>query len=346
LRTGRPRPAPQLAAAASLAVLAAGACAPVAVPAAPASPGETRTAPEDEDLLAAVPAEAEVVLLVDLAQLRRSPWTRELLAAGAAARAPGPDRGFDEAKDVDRLVLARLPRGSDEQSSVTLAQGRFDRKRVFAAFRQGRTAVTGGDFRGCALLSSGPEAIAFLTDRTVLSGEVPSVRASIDAALGRARDVRGERWWREARQPSRSSSPPAVELAVQVTDPMRQGIHDELEEAEALERLGGRVDLGPRLDLTLTGVTASAPRARALAARLEQALAALQERPSVRALGLGEVLAGVRIDARGPAIGAELHLTEAQRDDIAARLSAAARLIARARSEAAGARPAGGKGSP
>ena len=57
-----------------------------------------------------------------------------------------------------------------------------------------------------------------------------------------------------------------------------------------------------------------------------------------------DVLGGVHIGVEGAAIGAELHLTEAQRDEIAARLSSAARLIARARADAAdaGAPPANG----
>lgn len=324
-------------------VVVASACAPALNPAAP-SAGEIRAAPEDDDLLAVVPAEAEVVLLVDLAQLRRSPWTRDLLAQGAAARAPARTRGFDEATDVDRLVLARLSGGGGEEASLSVAQGRFDRRRVFAAFGGGRAGTSAETFRGCPLVSSGPEAVAFLTDRTLISGALPAVRGSIDAAFGRARDVRSERWLRDTR-PSPSASS-AVELALRVTDPMRERIHDQLEQAEALERLGGRLELGARLDLTVTGVAADAPRARALAVQLEQAITALRGRSSVTALGLGQVLAGVRIAVRGTKVAAELHLTEAQRDDIAARLSSAARLIARARGEGAGATAPPQEGSP
>jgi hypothetical protein len=316
-----------------------GGCAPLAAP--PVSPAhdEARTAPDDEELLAAVPAEAEVVLLVDLAQLRGSPWTKALLAEGAAARAASAgQRGFDEAKDVDRFVLARLP--GENEASLTVARGRFDRRRVLSAFREGRPGAVDDSFRGCALVSRGPEAIAFLTDRTLLSGPLPAVRGAIDAAFGRARDVRGERWLRETRRPS--PLPSAVELAVRVSDSMREQIHSTLEEADTLERLGGRLDLGARLDLTLVGATGSPTRARALAAQLEQAVTGLRGRPSVAALGLADVLGGVRISVRGPQIAAELHLTEAQRDEIAARLSSAAQLIAKARGDAAPAE----KGSP
>jgi hypothetical protein len=323
-----------------LAAAVVAACASAPPPASLAGRDEVRTAPEDEDLLAAVPAEAELVLVIDLAQLRRSPWTRDLLAEGAAARASAGARGFDERTDVDRLLLVRLPGGSGDDASLSVAQGRFDRSRVFAAFREGRPGATTTSFRGCPLATSGPEAVAFLTGRTLLSGELAAVRGAIDAAFGRARDVRGERWLRAA-LPERSAARPAVELALRVTDPMRARIHEELEEGEALEEVAGRLDLGQRLDLTLRGRATTATRAQALATRLELALGTLRARPSVAALGLAGVLSGVRLSAQGTAIAAELHLTEAERDDIAARLSEAAKLIAKVRSDAgAGARTA------
>jgi hypothetical protein len=342
LRAARPNHELARTLCASLIAVASG-CAAALTPADP-SASEIRTVPEDDDLLAAVPAEAEVVLLVDLAQLRRSPWTKDLLAQGAAARAAARARGFDEAVDVDRLLLARLSGGVGEETSLSVAQGRFDRRRVFAAFDAGRAKSSADTFRGCQLLSSGPETVAFLTDRTLISGALPAVRGAIDAAFGRARDVRGERWLRETRMSSGASS--AVELALRVTDPMRERIHDQLEQAEALDRLEGRLELGARLDLTLIGVATDASRARGLAVQLEQAITMLRGRPSVAALGLAQVLAGVRVAVRGPKIAAELHLTEAQRDDIAARLSSAARLIARARGEAAGETPRAQQGSP
>jgi hypothetical protein len=327
----------------ALAVVVAG-CAPALPPATPAAP-EARLGP-DEDLLAAVPAEAEVVLVIDLAQLRGSPWTRDLLAEGTKARAAARDRGFDEARDVDRLVLVRMPAGDGNEDTLSLARGRFQRPRVLAAFRQARSRVESTTFRGCTLLASGTDAIALLSDRTLLSGPLASVRAAIDAAFGRARDIRGERWLRQSRPPSSPTGAAAVELAVRVTDPMRARIRGELDEAQALERVGGRLDLGPRLELRLVGAATTPAQARALGARLQEALTSLRERPSVTALGLADVLGGARVAVRGPEVGAELELTEAQRDDIAARLSSAARLIARARGEEAPDAAPAQKGSP
>src|SRR5204863_50963 len=76
-------------------------------------------------------------------------------------------------------------------------------------------------FRGCTLWTSGDEATAFLTDRTLLSGALASVRAAIDAAYGRARDLRGEIWLAELRRRfGKTTHPAAVELALRVSATM------------------------------------------------------------------------------------------------------------------------------
>jgi hypothetical protein len=297
-----------------------------ATPPAPPPSAEFRTAPEDDDLLAAVPAEADVVLAVDLAQLRKSPWTRELVVTAAGARARR--QGFDEATDVDRLIVAQLPGGA----SLSVVQGRFDRARVAAAFREGKGEVASDTFRDCPIWTSGVEAVAFLTRRTLLSGPLTAVRGAIDSALGRARDIRGEAWLRQTRQ--QGAGLPAAEIAIKVSDEMRALIHEDLAEAEALEQVGGRLQLGGGLEISLKGATATGSQARSLAARLQETAGALSQRPSLTALGLAPVLARAQIAVKGTEIAAGLRLSESDRDDIAARWSTAARLIARAREDA------------
>jgi hypothetical protein len=288
-----------------------------------AAPG--REAPEDGDLLAVVPGDAEMLLSLDVEALRRSPWTRSVIAAGAA-RDKRP-RGFDEIADVDRLLLVRLPADTGG-ISLSIAQGRFDRERVRAAFAQGRP-VAQADFRGCTLWSSGSEAAAFLTDRTLLSGALPSVRAAIDAAYGRARDMRSQPWLGELRRRyGRDLPPAALELAIQVSDPVRARLREEMVEAEGLERVGARLELGKGLDLAVVGATATKPQAAALIARVGEALRDLRSRPSLVALGFGRVLSEVQLAVQGPRVAAELRFEERDREEIARRLSVAARLLA------------------
>jgi len=302
------------------------ACATPDLPNAPKSVG--REAPEDGDLLAVVPAEAEVLVSLDIEALRASRWTRSVIAAGVegAKRA----RGFDEIADVDRLLLVRLP--ADTQGiSLSIAQGRFDRERLRAAFAQGRNP-TSDSFRGCTIWTAGGESAALLTDRTLLSGALVSVRAAIDASYGRARDMRSQTWLGELRRRfGRDLPPAAVELAVKVSDEMRARLAQEMVEAEGLERVGARLELGKRLELAVVGATATKQQASALIARAGEALRDLQTRPSLVALGFGRVLAGVQLAVQGPRVAAELRLEERDRDEIARRLSSVARLLAQAR---------------
>jgi hypothetical protein len=290
-----------------------------------AAPG--REAPADGDLFAVVPAEAELVLALDISELRTSPWTRSMLASGAE-QASG--RGFDVVTDVDRMMVVRMP---SDTESLTVSRGRFDRERVAAAFRARRPGASADHFRGCALWAKDGDAVAFLTGRTLLAGPLASVRSAIDVAYGRGRDVREEKWLLEVRRRyGKMPRPPVAELAVQVTDAMRARLRHELDEAEALERLGGRLDLGRRLDLAIVGTTSTGSHATLLTERLLAALRELQARPSVVAIGLSDVLADVEVASQGPRIAAALQLTESQRNDIALRLSAVAKLLAESRS--------------
>jgi hypothetical protein len=328
-----------------LALVAVGAAAAGCAPLAPAPGGlgaaaagpTVRAQPEDGDLLAVVPADAELVMLVDLAQLRRSPWTRDVVKSGlelaAGGRPPG-DQGFDEATDVDLLLMARMPAGSSEAgATLSVAQGRFDQARVTAAFREARPGATTASFRGCAMLTHEDEAVGFLTARTLVSGPLATVRAAIEASLGRARDVRQEPWLMAAREAleegrTRSRRRPALELALRVTESVRERLRGELVEAAALERLAARVDLGETLDGAVVGSTSTRPQAEALAGRLRSEVGNLRGRRSLAALGLGPVLAGIRVSAPGARTVLDLQLSEAQRDQIAERLALVAKALA------------------
>jgi hypothetical protein len=285
---------------------------------------EARQTVDDSDPLALVPGEAELLLSLDLGALRASPWSQPVIAAGA--NAPRRPRGYDEIRDVDRVLLVGLPADA-AGPSLTIAQGRFDRARVRAAFAAGRKVMTAG-FRGCTVWSADAEATTFLTDRTLLTGALGSVRAAIDVAYGKARDVRGQAWLTDVhRRFGKDPGPAAIELAVLVSDPMRRKLRDELAEAEGLVRLGARATLGRRLDVAVVGTTATPEQASALISEVGVALRDLQTRPSILALGLAPVLADVQLAVQGPRVAAELRLDARDRDEIARRLAAVAQLL-------------------
>jgi hypothetical protein len=109
------------------------------------------------DLLSQLPADAPVVAYIDVAALRglqHSPW-----AALLGLTSPGPrvdreyaefvrETGFDYSRDLDRLAIALWPEGfpaSDRSASETrilsIADGRFDEKKIEAYALRTGTAV-------------------------------------------------------------------------------------------------------------------------------------------------------------------------------------------------------------
>ena len=239
----------------ALAVLLAASCATPASPGPAAVPAGSRTAADDDDLWALAPAEAELLVWADMTQLRASAWTKAALAKTApeerAARAAA--RGFDEVDDVDHLLYATVP-PLREGASILVAQGRMDRERLSAAFRRQHPQTVACDYRGVGVLAEGEEALAFLSKRTVLSGPLVAVRASIDCGFGLARSAASESWLsalqttlRESRDPSRR--PPALAVAVRVNPTMRAQLEAEMGEGGTLEQVGARVDLGRDLDV-------------------------------------------------------------------------------------------------
>jgi hypothetical protein len=89
-----------------------------------------------ESALASLPGDANTVLYADAADLRRSPFLKQLYDW-----APKPqqvdvdyakflrDTGFDYERDLDRVAIAILKRGK-ETTFFAVADGRFDRKKI------------------------------------------------------------------------------------------------------------------------------------------------------------------------------------------------------------------------
>jgi len=111
----------------------------------PASP--TAAIPE---LLLLSPSDADSLVYVDLAALRRSPFFAQLLAL---APSPGEDpdyrefvtaTGFDYSRDLDRALIATRP-SSAPASTIAIADGRFDRAKIAAfSLRSGKLEKRNG----------------------------------------------------------------------------------------------------------------------------------------------------------------------------------------------------------
>lgn len=95
----------------------------------PASPGPV------PDVVAQLPADSAVILYIDVAALRASPFVQPLAALAAPAQ-QDPDytrfvaeTGFDYARDLDRVAASARTIPLDRSLTV-IAEGRFDRKKI------------------------------------------------------------------------------------------------------------------------------------------------------------------------------------------------------------------------
>lgn len=194
------------------------------------------------ELLSEVPAGAPTLIYADLAAIRASTFYQQ-----RPDRAPIaiPDRdyadfvqstGFDFEKDLDRVVIASWPAGlsetqgkqdkQDQNTSVVVADGRFDRKKIRDyALRKGKIDRQGG--REVFLFPTdkqpGWNSITFLDDHRVAIVEGPSIAplmarhddGAADPARTRAARVAGAAVFAISRVPAipDSFSPGGVQSA-------------------------------------------------------------------------------------------------------------------------------------
>ncbi len=299
------------------------------------------------DLLRVVPAAAEILVVVDVAQLRASPWTSDVLGSAAAKDqdARVALRGFDELRDVDQLIMAGLPSSAEMGESLLVMRGRINVERALAAARKRWPSAKTSSFRGQPIVSNGEEAVGFAGGDTFVSGPLTLVRAAIDCAAGKAADVRSTDWVGEAREtlagitrgrrgaPGRAA--PAVELAVLVTPEIRERMSREWGEGADLRLIAARLDLRASMDVALAGRTATRQQAADMAARLTDQVRQLRSRRSLEALGLNLILERLRFSARGAHLEGALSVSQDQREAVGEKMKIFAQLMTHAGSSEA-----------
>jgi hypothetical protein len=287
---------------------------------------------DDDDLLAMVPAEADLVLWADMAKLRTSPWTRDSFAKVVSADSGASEPEFDQIRDVERLVFAKVPALRDG-ASLLVAQGKFDRERMSKDFAKDGGAVEKSAYRGADMLVRGDEALAFLSNRTVISGLTVAVRTAIDCNVGVARSIDSDSWFQRlrGRLTRTKGTPPVAALYVQLQPTTREALLREMGEGEALEEFAGRIDLGSDLDVTAIGSVRTALQARDLAARLAERVRDARSRPIVAAFGFTSVLDSMRFSAKETDVEVTLHISQQERVEISERMAIVAETVARMR---------------
>lgn len=298
------------------------------------SPGGAPPRPtlDEEDLLSFVPAEADLVLIADMAKLRESPWTRDSFARVASSNADA-DAGIDQLRDVDRVVFAKVPSLQDG-ATVLVAQGKVDQERMRKSFVGSLRSVDTSIYRGADLLSRGEESLAFIGQRTVLSGMTVAVRAAIDCNFGVSRTLDAESWFQSLRRDlarGKNGTTGVANLYVKLQPATREALMRDMGEGEGLEEFGGRIDLGQDLDIMAIGVLRTETLARDLAGRLVEHLRDARSRPIVAAFGLTVVLDSLHLAPRDSRVEASVHLSQRDRDEISARMALVADTLAKMR---------------
>jgi hypothetical protein len=297
----------------------------------PGGAAATRPALDEDDLLGMIPAEADVVLWADMAKLRVSPWTRDSFAKVVGAEDRPAEAGFDQIRDVDRLVFAKVPSLRDG-ASVLVAQGRIDRDRIGQAFARAATPSERSSYRGAVLLTRGQEALAFVGKRTMVSGLAVAVRAAIDCNFGVARTVETESWFQRMRGElvrGKEATSLVTALYVHLQPATREVLKQEMGEGDTIEDFAGRIDLGADLAATAIAAVRTAAEARDLAARLTERLRDVRVRPIVAAFGFASVLDSVQLQAKENRVYGTLHVSQNERAAIAERMAVVADTMAK-----------------
>jgi hypothetical protein len=153
------------------------------------------------ELLALMPADASVVLFIDLDALRQSPFLAELYKWAPQPKADADyaqflqSTGFNYESDLNRASIALVKRGQ-HSTLFAVADGRFDRKKIAAyASQTGTLGTPGGQEIFSAPVAGGSRRITFTflrNNRIALTND-----ASLDSSLSQPHADSDTQAWRE-----------------------------------------------------------------------------------------------------------------------------------------------------
>jgi hypothetical protein len=291
-----------------------------------------RTGPDDNDLWNVVPGDAESLIDVDLAALRASPWSQSLMHGSLDGEADERRRrlGYDVFTEAERMLVAGSE-AAGQSSTLTIARGQFAMDRITSAFQTATPGAAPAQWRGSPLVEGEGRAVALVTPRTIAHGSAPEVRAAVDAAWAVVGDASAGALGELRRTLDADKNPPAVTVALTVTDAMRARAAGVLAVPDGLHRLGARLDLGEDLNLDAVALFDSNAHAVAAASVWNEAARLYARQPMVLLLGLGPVLGGATVAAEGSRVHVHLHIGADKREGLAEKLLAVLQAVAKAR---------------
>ncbi|HMF43819.1 MAG TPA: hypothetical protein VKQ32_24260 [Polyangia bacterium] len=295
-------------------------------------PRGPRTSADDTDMWNVVPGDTDALADVDLAALRASPWSRSLMQGDLDGERETRRRrfGYDVFTEAERMLLSGNE-STGQQSTLTIARGRFEIDRIATAFQGATPGAATTEWRGSPLIEGQGRAVALVTSRTIAHGDGPRVRAAVDAAWGVVPDVGGGPLGELRRALDADKNPPAVTLALSVTDGMRARAAGVLVVPDGLRRLGARLDLGEDLNVEGLALFDSGGNAATAASIWNETARGYARQRMIVLLGLGPVFDGLSVAAEGSRVHVRLHIPADKREGLADKLLAFLQLVAKTR---------------
>lgn len=295
-------------------------------------PRGPRTSADDSDLWNLTPGDVDALADVDLTALRGSPWSAALMQGNLEGDREERRRrfGYDVFTEAERMLVAGGEEGGGP-NGLTIARGRFDGARVAAAFRTSTPGATETEWRQTAVWEGEGRAVALVTPRTLAHGDGQRVRAAVDAAWAVIPDAGAGPLGELRRTLDADRNPPAVTLAIAVTDAMRGRAAGFLVVPEGLRRIGARLDLGADLNAEAVAIFDSSRQAAAAALLWNDTARVTARQQMIVLLGLGPVFDGLTIGAEGSRVHAHLHLGADKREALAEKILALLQLVAKTR---------------
>jgi hypothetical protein len=238
--------------------------------------------------------------------------------------------GYDVFTEAERMLVSGNDAGG-QPNELTIARGRFEIDRIASAFQAVTPGATTSEWRGSPLVEGQGRAVALITARTIAHGDGPRVRAAVDAAWGVVADAGAGPLGELRRALDADKNPPAVTLALTVTEGMRARAADVLVVPDGLRRIGARLDLGEDLNLEALALFDSGGHAATAASIWNEAARTYARQRMIVLLGLGPIFDGLSLAAEGSRVHAHLRIGADKREGLADKLLAVLQLVAKTR---------------
>jgi hypothetical protein len=261
------------------------------------------TRPVEEDPLALLPGGADLILDIDVTQLKGwSPARRFLTLLPPATQERIAHLGFDPLDDVEQLWAAVTQLGTPEAHATLILKGALDPARVRAGLgAPGEVKDT--DWHGTQLSEGPAGAFARLTPKLFVTGSATDVRRAIDLRAGDGDSVRtssSDRLLRAAfvRAPTAKLGRPAVMAAVIPPPALREDLKKQQLPGSQFDWLAASLAVGDGFDVGAIASVKGPLEAQQLVGEANTRKAEFANSFTVRLLGLKPYIDPIQVKAK------------------------------------------------